>query len=70
MATKISSLIYFSIEELFAENFSKLLTKNTDPDFSKVCIYSLPKTGIEPVRPEGHGILSPGRLPIPPLGPA
>ena len=28
----------------------------------------LPETGIEPVRPEGHGILSPGRLPVPPFG--
>ena len=25
------------------------------------------QTGIEPVRPFGHGILSPTRLPIPPL---
>src|SRR3954454_10123793 len=27
----------------------------------------MPKVGIEPTRPEGHRILSPARLPIPPL---
>ena len=30
----------------------------------------LPEAGLEPARVETHGILSPGRLPIPPLGPA
>ncbi len=29
----------------------------------------IPPTGIEPVRPEGHQILSLGRLPIPPRWP-
>ena len=28
----------------------------------------VPKTGLEPVRPHGQRILSPLRLPIPPLG--
>ena len=28
----------------------------------------MPEAGIEPARGEPHGILSPGRLPIPPLG--
>ena len=27
----------------------------------------VPETGIEPARDHSHGILSPGRLPIPPL---
>src|SRR5438874_12194765 len=27
----------------------------------------MPKVGVEPTRPEGHRILSPARLPIPPL---
>ena len=27
----------------------------------------VPETGIEPARDRSHGILSPGRLPIPPL---
>ena len=27
----------------------------------------VPEVGIEPTRPEGHRILSPARLPIPPL---
>ncbi len=27
----------------------------------------VPETGIEPARDFSHGILSPGRLPIPPL---
>ena len=27
----------------------------------------VPEVGVEPTRPEGHGILSPARLPIPPL---
>ena|GEM_PF-2581466 len=27
----------------------------------------MPEVGVEPTRPEGHGILSPARLPIPPL---
>ena len=27
----------------------------------------VPETGVEPVRDYSHGILSPGRLPIPPL---
>src|SRR5919197_463673 len=27
----------------------------------------MPKVGIEPTRPEGHRILSPARLPVPPL---
>ena len=30
---------------------------------------SMPKVGIEPTRPEGHRILSPARLPVPPLRP-
>src|SRR5439155_7234085 len=30
----------------------------------------VPKVGIEPTRPCGHRILSPARLPIPPLRPA
>src|SRR5438477_309122 len=30
---------------------------------------AMPKVGIEPTRPEGHRILSPARLPIPPLRP-
>ena len=30
-------------------------------------ILVVPETGIEPAREESHGILSPGRLPIPPL---
>src|SRR4051794_35423628 len=30
----------------------------------------VPKVGVEPTRPEGHRILSPARLPIPPLRPA
>ena len=49
--------------------------KNTGPlKIRKACIYTrypllrVPETGIEPVRAEAHGILSPGRLPIPPLG--
>jgi hypothetical protein len=29
----------------------------------------MPKVGIEPTRPEGHRILSPARLPVPPLRP-
>ena len=33
---------------------------------TKAC-YVLPEVGVEPTRPEGHGILSPARLPIPPL---
>ncbi len=28
----------------------------------------VPETGLEPVRCCHHGILSPGRLPVPPLG--
>jgi hypothetical protein len=28
----------------------------------------MPEAGLEPARPEGRGILSPLRLPIPPLG--
>jgi hypothetical protein len=31
---------------------------------------AMPKVGIEPTRPEGHRILSPARLPVPPLRPA
>ncbi len=31
---------------------------------------SMPEVGVEPTRPEGHGILSPARLPVPPLRPA
>src|SRR3990172_9282342 len=27
----------------------------------------MPEVGVEPTRPEGHGILSPARLPVPPL---
>ena len=27
----------------------------------------VPETGVEPARANAHGILSPGRLPIPPL---
>ena len=27
----------------------------------------VPETGVEPARDHSHGILSPGRLPIPPL---
>ena len=30
----------------------------------------VPETGVEPARDSSHGILSPGRLPIPPLRPA
>ena len=30
---------------------------------------TMPKVGIEPTRPEGHRILSPARLPVPPLRP-
>ncbi len=30
----------------------------------------MPEAGVEPARPEGRGILSPLRLPIPPPGPA
>ncbi len=30
-------------------------------------VYVVPKVGIEPTRPEGHRILSPARLPVPPL---
>ncbi len=30
----------------------------------------VPETGVEPARDLSHGILSPGRLPIPPLRPA
>src|SRR5438128_1624104 len=29
----------------------------------------MPKVGLEPTRPEGHRILSPARLPVPPLRP-
>ena len=29
----------------------------------------MPEVGVEPTRPEGHGILSPARLPVPPLRP-
>ena len=27
----------------------------------------VPEAGVEPARPKGHGILSPARLPVPPL---
>ena len=30
----------------------------------------MPEVGVEPTRPEGHGILSPARLPVPPLRPS
>ena len=33
-------------------------------------LHAMPKVGIEPTRPEGQWILSPSRLPIPPLRPA
>ncbi len=29
--------------------------------------FGVPEVGLEPTRPEGHWILSPARLPIPPL---
>ena len=29
--------------------------------------FMVPKEGIEPTRPEGHWILNPARLPVPPL---
>gem|GEM_PF-2029273 len=35
--------------------------------YNKVLIKVVPEAGIEPARPEGHGILSPARLPISPL---
>src|SRR5439155_6629223 len=31
--------------------------------------FRVPKVGLEPTRPEGHRILSPARLPVPPLRP-
>src|SRR4029453_5157070 len=31
---------------------------------------AMPKAGVDPARPEGHRILSPARLPVPPLRPA
>ena len=30
-------------------------------------LFLVPETGVEPARDYSHGILSPGRLPIPPL---
>ena len=30
-------------------------------------LHAMPEVGVEPTRPEGHGILSPARLPVPPL---
>ena len=53
---------------------SQTLARNRQPSL-QICShrqYSLvPGAGIEPARPEGHGILSPERLPVPPprLGP-
>src|SRR6187397_2991109 len=32
-------------------------------------MHGVPKVGLEPTRPRGHRILSPARLPIPPLRP-
>lgn len=34
---------------------------------SSSSIFMVPETGVEPARGYPHGILSPGRLPIPPL---
>jgi hypothetical protein len=33
------------------------------------CVVLVPEEGVEPSRPEGHGILSPARLPVSPLRP-
>jgi hypothetical protein len=39
-------------------------------DQADIAAEPVPKVGIEPTRPEGHRILSPARLPVPPLRPA
>ncbi len=66
-------------ERYAATNSPKALTRLTrlSGHFAKpadlpTCreIGSMPKVGIEPTRPEGHWILSPARLPVPPLRPS
>ena len=42
-------------------------TKRTYGNRRKSFSSNVPKVGLEPTRPEGHWILNPARLPIPPL---
>ena len=54
--------------------WSKFGAKNQTGDgsrenvFCNPLIYLVPEAGLEPAHPYGRGILSPLRLPIPPLG--